>query len=147
MSKVSIHAFTGIENMEPKEAITILLADLTRLALEVNRRQVIHLCGPRLMMPRAGMARVYLVSPVTTAGSDGSNYQTIQILRNGQAASGILQDTRNVEVVAYVPYFLGTFAVAQGEVLALSITSVGTISPTMMAADMTLRAELNLREA
>ncbi len=144
--RAALQTHAGIENLEPKEAIQLLLADITVLALAVNRREVIHLSGPRLMMPRGGLVRIYVVSPVTTAGSDVSNYQTIEIIRNGRAESGILHDTRTSEIRAYVSYPLGAIQVGQNDVLEMVVTSVGTIAPTMTAEDMTIRAELNPRE-
>lgn len=88
--------------------------------------------GYEVMCPEQGTATVVAISKVATTGSDGSNYHTIRLLRNGVAANTITAETRYKEL----PLYLGGVSVGQVTVnpkdwLSLSLSTTG--SPTSLA--------------
>lgn len=138
----------GAGEEDQKAAMESILADLQSLAIEIGRRRIVHLSGSeRLVMPNAGVVKVYVVSSLETSGSDVSNYFTVNALRNGQAETGVSLDTSKVEVSAYSERHLGVIQASRGDVIALQVVTTGTLYPILSISNLSLRCELSPREA
>ncbi len=119
--------------------------DLQQMALQVNQGKPLLLNGmDRIFIPRAGRAACFLVANLATVSSS-LNYHLFQILRSGQAESGIIVDTRAAELSAYVAVSLGEVDASQNTMLEVSITVVGAPVPTLSSANIALRCELTER--
>lgn len=118
-------------------------ADINTLALAIAQPTTLYLGGPtRMQVPVPGIADVYLVSNLSTAGSTGVNYHIVRCLRSGQDSSGRKVDTRQAELPAYSIRFLGQFTVGQGDILALSLVVTGAPVPTLTLDNLTMRVDL-----
>jgi hypothetical protein len=116
--------------------------DLQQMALQVNRGAPLLLNGQdRIFIPRAGRVSCFMVANLATVSSSTA-YHLFQILRSGQAESGIVVDTRASELVAYREVSLGQVTVSQGTLLQLSISVTGAPTPTLSTANIALRCEL-----
>lgn len=144
MSRISL---ISSAETEPAKAIAAIAHDLQSLALEVGRRRLIHLTGgDRVVIPTAGVVKIYAVSSISTTGSDGSNYFVINGMRNGQAESGVSYDTRNGEITGYSEFFLGVIQAGKGDVLYLQVVATGLIYPILTLANLTIRCEVGPQE-
>ncbi len=146
MSRINLRSLLS-EDADPKDAMRAVIADLQSLGLEVGRKRIIHLCaGDRLIVPRSGTVKLFVVSSVTSAASDGSNYFTVSLTRNGQAEAEISFVTSSNEITAYAEMSLGGLKCSQGDVLALQVVLTGSLYPIISPESLTLRAELSPRE-
>ena len=115
------------------------------MALQVNQGKPLFLNGQdRVFVPRAGRAACFLVANLSTV-STSLNYHLFQVLRGGQAESGIIVDTRAAELSAYVAVSLGEVDVSQNTLLEVSIAVTGAPAPTLSSANIALRCELTER--
>ncbi len=121
-----------------------IISDLQTLAEAINLRQVLpHNGSDRLVIPTAGVAKIYCTSAATTVGSDGSNYFTIKVLRNGQDETGLTRDSRHDEIQGYSEFYLGISNVGKGDILSLQVVMTGgPIYPILTSANVSMRVEL-----
>jgi len=98
-----------------------------------------------ISIPRSGICAVYAVSDTSTTGSTAGNYHIVKVLRCGQHETGLSYDTRNTEIQAFTPFYLGTLSVGVGDVLTVSVSVSGTNSVTLYPDNFSLRCELTPR--
>ncbi len=142
MSKINLNALNA-EEAKPEDAIKLILADLQAVAIEVGRRRLIHLTGSdRLVMPLGGTVQVFMVPSLDTT-SDGSNYHTVSVIRNGQAEDETAVDTSLNELTAYDELHIGTIQVGRGDVVSLQVVTTGLPYPILSLSNLSLRCELS----
>lgn len=128
-----------------EEGFEQVKTDLQQVALQINRGDPVMLNGSdRIFIPKAGRAACFMVANQSTVSSSTA-YHLFQVLRSGQAESGIVVDTRAAELVAYREVSLGEVDVSQGTLLEVSITVTGAPAPTLSTANIALRCELTER--
>jgi hypothetical protein len=108
--------------------------------------------GQQVMLGVSGSFEVYATCTTDTSGSDGSNYHTVQISRNGAVAQSRRStdtdfiNTSEVEVEAYKQYFAGEFAGDEGAIITVDICVFGAPSPMLTHSDWVLRVTEIQRE-
>ncbi len=143
-SRITLRSQALTNNSDPHAVREAIISDLQTLAEAINFRQIIpHNGGDRVVIQTAGVAKVHCTSSVTTTGSDGSNYFTIKVLRNGQDETGLSRDSRQGEIQGHSEFYLGVVAVGRGDILSLQVAMTGgPIYPILTSANVSLRVEL-----
>jgi hypothetical protein len=115
-------------------------SDIQTLCRAVGTASVITSAQASVLAGAAGVARVYGTSRVTTTGSSGANYHLVTVKRNNtDGPEGLGIDTRATEATGYTVQYFGSFPVAFGDRLDISIATTG--APTaLVAADWTIIA-------
>jgi len=115
--------------------------DLQQVATSLGDETVIHLSGPRVMIPRAGVVNIFLTSDTTTSSSSTA-YHVITCLRSGQDETGISFNTNTNELTAYEELYGGQVKASRGSVISVDISVTGSPSPTLSNDNFTIRCEL-----
>lgn len=98
----------------------------------------------RVMMPVAGSCAVWAVSDTATVSTVG-NLHTVRAQRGGQNDGSIVISTLDAELLAFVPFFLGSIEVGAMDQVRVSVTVTGAPSPTLSIANFTILCYLTPR--
>lgn len=122
-------------------AIETITNDITRLAAHVQQPKSVPVTSgsSRLVVPYSGQATVYAICDTATSGSDGSNYYTLTLYRNGIAANTITAATSNKEYPQYQSgVALGAVSVGRGDVLSLNLATTGSPSTSIALSNFSI---------
>ena len=128
------------------DAISQLRTDLLTVTYKVQQvaSQPLNLSAlTSAACPAAGSCALYASSTVGFALS-GVNYWTITGLRQGLAEQANYKSNQADVITAYEEFFLGTFTVGAGDVMSISLASVGAPA-ALTLANITIRCELTPR--
>lgn len=124
------------------EGFEAVKSDLQQLSVLVRQDTAIPIAaGDRFLVPRTGIAQLFLSANLATVSSSTA-YHTITCIRSGQSETGISLVTTANEIVAYQEYFMGEIPVSQGNTIAVSVSVTGAPVPTLSSDNFSLRCEL-----
>ena len=118
--------------------------DLQALATRLAPRPRMF-SGQQVQIGEAGEYEIY-ITVTTDTSSDGSNYHQFTCQRNGQVGvwkrgtTADLPATKDVEMEAYQPYYMGSINVGKHEMLDVRVDVYGSPSPMLTSSDVCILA-------